>query len=633
KAPFTSQDPSLRLRLRSPSYPFPQMCTTDPNLTFLLQNLLFFPSDRLETKFQYNKEFTAQITLQELILYLVFLLTLSVLTFGMVNSNMYFFTKVMSNLFLETKSSAQLVNFKKIRSMEDFWEFAEGPLLDSLYWKEWYDGQPLSSKESYIYYENILLGVPQIRQVRVRNNTCSVLKYFRDTFKDCFNEYSLANEDHSAFGLQTGSEWEYTVPNSQFELRHWGKISKYRNGGYILDLDRQKEESAKKIKHLKSNLWLDLGSRAVFIDFSVYNANVNLFCALRLLVEFPATGGATTSWHIYTVKLLRYVSTLDYFLGACEILFCLFILNYLGQELIEMYELKLRYFQSFWNCLDFLIVLLSLLAIVFSIYRTAKVSLVLEKLLENSFKYPNLYFLAYWQNQYNNMIAITVFIAWIKIFKFISFNETMTQLATTLQHCAKDIAGFAIMFFIIFFGYAQLGYLIFGAQVESFHTFSNCIFTQFRIILGDFNFAEIEKANRILGPIYFTTFVFCIFFVLLNVFLAIINETYAEVKGNRSLRKIDFDISDLIKKVRTLKFNKLICSSRSLRIKSCVISLYQSSNDKLKDRLGDGDLTIALFTGIVAYLRFSTPKPPLFSSLQRDQEITRELPLMAIQSI
>ncbi|XP_042195779.1 polycystin-2 isoform X2 [Callorhinchus milii] len=425
----------------------------------------------------------------------------------MVNSNMYFFTKVMSNLFLETKSSAQLVNFKKIRSMEDFWEFAEGPLLDSLYWKEWYDGQPLSSKESYIYYENILLGVPQIRQVRVRNNTCSVLKYFRDTFKDCFNEYSLANEDHSAFGLQTGSEWEYTVPNSQFELRHWGKISKYRNGGYILDLDRQKEESAKKIKHLKSNLWLDLGSRAVFIDFSVYNANVNLFCALRLLVEFPATGGATTSWHIYTVKLLRYVSTLDYFLGACEILFCLFILNYLGQELIEMYELKLRYFQSFWNCLDFLIVLLSLLAIVFSIYRTAKVSLVLEKLLENSFKYPNLYFLAYWQNQYNNMIAITVFIAWIK-----------------------------------------LGYLIFGAQVESFHTFSNCIFTQFRIILGDFNFAEIEKANRILGPIYFTTFVFCIFFVLLNVFLAIINETYAEVKGNRSLRKIDFDISDLIKK-------------------------------------------------------------------------------------
>ena len=40
-------------------------------------------------------------------------------------------------------------------------------------------------------------------------------------------------------------------------------------------------------------------------------------------------------------------------------------------------------------------------------------------------------------------------------------------------------------------------------------------FTQFRIILGDINFAEIEEANRVLGPIYFTTFVFFMFFILL----------------------------------------------------------------------------------------------------------------------
>lgn len=40
-------------------------------------------------------------------------------------------------------------------------------------------------------------------------------------------------------------------------------------------------------------------------------------------------------------------------------------------------------------------------------------------------------------------------------------------------------------------------------------------FTQFRILLGDINFAEIEEANRVLGPIYFTTFVFFMFFILL----------------------------------------------------------------------------------------------------------------------
>lgn len=45
--------------------------------------------------------------------------------------------------------------------------------------------------------------------------------------------------------------------------------------------------------------------------------------------------------------------------------------------------------------------------------------------------------------------------------------------------------------------------------------FTVCSFTQFRIILGDFEFSEIEEANPVLGPIYFTTFVFFIFFILM----------------------------------------------------------------------------------------------------------------------
>lgn len=55
-------------------------------------------------------------------------------------------------------------------------------------------------------------------------------------------------------------------------------------------------------------------------------------------------------------------------------------------------------------------------------------------------------------------------------------------------------------------------------------------FTLFRIILGDFDFAALQAANRLWGPIYFVAYIFFVFFVLLNMFLAIINDTYAEVK-------------------------------------------------------------------------------------------------------
>lgn len=47
----------------------------------------------------------------------------------------------------------------------------------------------------------------------------------------------------------------------------------------------------------------------------------------------------------------------------------------------------------------------------------------------------------------------------------------MSQLSGTMSRCAKDLVGFAIMFFIIFLAYAQLAYLVFGTQVNDFSTF------------------------------------------------------------------------------------------------------------------------------------------------------------------
>ena len=79
-------------------------------------------------------------------------------------------------------------------------------------------------------------------------------------------------------------------------------------------------------------------------------------------------------------------------------------------------------------------------------------------------------------------------------------------------------------------------------------------YTLFRIILGDFNFKEIENANRILGPIFFITYVFFVFFVLINMFLAIINDTYAEVKSDLAQQKSEFEISDYFKRVSICLF-------------------------------------------------------------------------------
>uniref|UniRef100_UPI00398EA1B4 polycystin-2 n=1 Tax=Pristiophorus japonicus TaxID=55135 RepID=UPI00398EA1B4 len=487
--------------------------------------------------------------LRELVTYVVFMVVLCILTYGMVSSNMYYYTKVMSSLFLDTPlSEHEKSNFRSMSNMDDFWKFTEGPLLDGLYWDLWYNNETQAENKSFIYYENLLLGVPRIRQLKVKNESCKIHEDLKDEIKECYDVYSVANEDTASFGFMNGTAWIYTGERDLRETGYWGLVATYSGAGYYLDLARNRDETGTKLKVLKENLWLDRGTRAVFIDFSVYNANINLFCVIRLVVEFPATGGALPSWQFQTVKLIRYISSFDYFLAACEIAFCIFIFYYIVEEILEIHIHKLHYFKSVWNCLDILIIVLSLVAVCINIYRTSIVSELLGELLENQNSYPNLESLAYWQIQFNTMAAVIVFFVWIKIFKFISFNKTMIQLSSTMSRCAKDIIGFAIMFFIVFLAYAQLAYLVFGTQVDDFSTFHTCIFTQFRIILGDFDFTKIEEANRILGPIYFATFVFFIFFILLNMFLAIINDTYSEVKADLAQQKSDMELTDLIKK-------------------------------------------------------------------------------------
>uniref|UniRef100_A0A672L5F3 Polycystin-2 n=1 Tax=Sinocyclocheilus grahami TaxID=75366 RepID=A0A672L5F3_SINGR len=493
-----------------------------------------------------NREMYLKTVLREMITYILFLVTLCILTYGMVSTNMYYYTKVMSQLFLDTPlTSGEPTTFKTLSTMEDFWKFTEGPFLNGMYWEFWYNNKSLPENQSLIYYENLLLGVPRLRQLKVRNESCSVHEDLRDEVYDCYSVYSPANEDKSPFGPKNGTAWRYSEESNLGESSYWGQMSTYGGGGYYQDLSRTREKSANQLQELKNNLWLDRGTRAVFLDFSIYNGNVNLFCIVRLLLEFPATGGAVTSWQFQTVRLIRYLSSWDYFVGMCEVAFCLFVLYYLVEEVLEIRLHRLRYFKSLWNCLDVLIVAV---AIIMNICRTSAVSHRLHFLLENHSTYPNFEPLARLQVHFNNLAAVIVFLSWVKLFKFINFNKTMNQLSTTMSRCAKDLMGFAIMFFIVFLAYAQLAYLVFGTQVNDFSTFQACIFTQFRIILGDFDFSEIEEADGVLGPIYFTTFVFFIFMILLNMFLAIINDTYAEVKADMAQQRSEMEITDLIKK-------------------------------------------------------------------------------------
>ena len=60
-----------------------------------------------------------------------------------------------------------------------------------------------------------------------------------------------------------------------------GKVATYDTDGYSQTLHYTKNESLAIIRELKRGRWIDMGTRLVVIDFSMYNANLNLFCVVK----------------------------------------------------------------------------------------------------------------------------------------------------------------------------------------------------------------------------------------------------------------------------------------------------------------------------------------------------------------
>lgn len=68
-----------------------------------------------------------------------------------------------------------------------------------LYSEKWYNDENLT-EYGYILHENRLLGAVQMRQKKVRNNSCIVADDFKQEIKFCYNSYAPAFEDKNSFG-------------------------------------------------------------------------------------------------------------------------------------------------------------------------------------------------------------------------------------------------------------------------------------------------------------------------------------------------------------------------------------------------------------------------------------------------
>ena len=328
----------------------------------------------------------------------------------------------------------------------------------------------------------------------------------------------------------------------------------------------------------KENGWIDELTRAVFIEFTLYNANVNLFSTVTMIVEYLATGSAVTYSSISVCSLYNYLGSFGIIVLIFQIIYVIFIIYFIICEIMKIKAEKCGYLKKFWNLNEMAIIIFSIMAMAMFAMRSLFVTLAIKEVHESELgEFVNFNTIGQWDELFTQVSAVIVFCATLKFLKLLRFNKHIGMVAAALRYATKDLVGFGFTFAIVFAAFAQFGFTIFGSTTKSYSDFVTAIESIFRFSLGQYDFQEFRDADRYLGPAYFVLFILFVFFGLMSMFVTIINEGYEKAKeeytnGTPDQEIIHF-IFDKAKNVvkgkgKTLKnqTNVMNASTESLRV-------------------------------------------------------------------
>ncbi|XP_051787973.1 polycystic kidney disease protein 1-like 2 [Erpetoichthys calabaricus] len=479
------------------------------------------PTDIEKMKSKMFKEQKVFALIREILAYMGFLWMLLLLAYGQRDPNAYFLTQHIRQSFTNGVPNTLAIS--------DIFNWANTTLVGCLYGT--YPGFITDGNSK-------LVGSARIRQVRVRNNTCPLVKSVQSLVPGCNSPYSWDTEDTNSYGpgwndilsntSQFTSFWKYQTQDILRGHPIWGSSALYRGGGYVADLGTDSQTAKSILQYLFDNTWLDLYTRAVFVEFTVYNANVNLFCIVTLMMETSAIGAFQFGSELHNVRLYQSPGGLHIFVMASEAIYFLFILYYMVIQGKLMKEQKWLYFKSKWNLLELVIIILSWSALSVFIKRTLLGNRDVDYYQSHKDQFASFYDTAAADSVLGYIIAFLVLLATVKLWHLLRLNPKLHMITSTLRRAWTDISGFITVIVIMFLSYSIASNLLFGWTLYSYRTLMEASLTMVSLQLGSFNYEEVLDYNPVLGAFLIGSCIVFMTFVVLNLFISVILVAFSE---------------------------------------------------------------------------------------------------------
>nr|XP_046243263.1 polycystic kidney disease protein 1-like 2 isoform X2 [Scatophagus argus] len=478
--------------------------------------------------------------IREILAYMGFMWMLLLVAYGQRDPNAFFLTQHIRQSFSKDISDSM--------SIQDVFNWANTTLLSNLFGE--YPGFITDGNSK-------LVGNARLRQVRVHKNSCHVALPMKQSEQHCHALYSWDLEDTGSYGpgwshfvgdnasVNLHSPWTHQSQGTLRAYPVWGSVMLYRGGGFVVDLGPDLQNASRVLQYLYDNTWFDVYTQAIFAEFTVYNANVNLFCIVTLMLETTAIGAFQFRSELQSVRLYQSTGGLHIFVMASEAIYFLFIIYYMFVQGKLMKQQRWAYFKEKWNLLELAIIILSWSALSVFVKRTLLGKRDIEYYQNNKEQYASFHETAKADAVLGYLIAFLVLLATIKLWHLLRLNPKLHMITATLQRAWTDISGFLVVMTIMFLAYSIASNLMYGWKLYSYRTLLDAAQTIISLQLGIFNYEEVLNYNPVLGAFLIGSCIVFMTFVVLNLFISVILVAFSQEQIHHTPSEED-EIVDLM---------------------------------------------------------------------------------------
>ena len=146
----------------------------------------------------------------------------------------------------------------------------------------------------------------------------------------------------------------------------------FEGGGYAAVMGYDETTTNNVLDETIGQGWFDRQTRAVILEFAVFNFNTNLISIASYFYETIATGAAYTTKRVETLNLYSTESGALMFFLIGQFLFMAMVVFYFIVMLVHLYQQRLG-FKSIWNMCDFFMITFSVASIEFYMNRAKSV--------------------------------------------------------------------------------------------------------------------------------------------------------------------------------------------------------------------------------------------------------------------